>query len=287
MYADDTHLYVACDPAHHHETLKMLETAISEIRQWMIANHLKLNDSKTEFMVMRKPSLRKNIEDITSICIGDTAVNAVNHAKNIGATLDTEMTMTGHIKNTIKSCYSQIRLISHIRACISQSATETLVNSLVTSRLDYVNALLYGVSNDKLRKLQSVQHSAARLIFKKKKSEHVTPLLRSLHWLPVEHRINYKINLLTFKAIHGEAPLYLQELVQPYQPARHLRSMTQEQLTRKDTAKTGKRTGGRAFSVSAVLLWNNLSPNVKTHVKLESFKKALKTFYFEKCFSKA
>ena len=129
-----------------------------------------------------------------------------------------------------------------------------------------MNALLYGVSNDKLRKLQSVQHSAARLIFKKKKSEHVTPLLRSLHWLPVEHRINYKINLLTFKAIHGEAPLYLQELVQPYQPARHLRSTTQGQLTRKDTAKTGKRTGGRAFAVSAVLLWNNLSPNVKTHV---------------------
>ena len=78
MYADDTQLYVACDPAHRHETLKMLETAISEIRQWMIANHLKLNDSMTEFMVMRKPSLRKNIEDITSICIGDTALHAVN-----------------------------------------------------------------------------------------------------------------------------------------------------------------------------------------------------------------
>ena len=79
----------------------------------MIANHLKLNDSKTEFMVMRKPSLRKNIEDVTSICIGDTAVHAVNYAKNIGATLDTEMTMTGHIRNTIKSFYSQIRNISY------------------------------------------------------------------------------------------------------------------------------------------------------------------------------
>ena len=116
MYADDTQLYVACDPAHRHETLKMLETAISEIRQWMIANHLKLNDSKTEFMVMRKPSLRKNIEDTTRICIGDTAVHAANHAQNIGTTLDTEITMTGHINNTSKSCYSQIRQISHIRA---------------------------------------------------------------------------------------------------------------------------------------------------------------------------
>ena len=72
---------------------------MDEIRHWMIANHLKLDDSKTEFIVMRKPSLRKNIEDITSICIGDTAVNAVNHAKYIGATL-TEMTMTGHISTT-------------------------------------------------------------------------------------------------------------------------------------------------------------------------------------------
>ena len=151
--------------------------------------------------------------------------------KNIGAILDSEMTMTGHINNTIKSCYSQIRQISHVRACLSQCATETLVNSLVTSRLDYVNALLYGVSSDKLKKLQSVQHSAARLIFKKKKREHITPLLKELHWLPVEYRVSFKINLLTFKAIHGEAPLYLQEIVQPYQPARQLRSATQRNLT--------------------------------------------------------
>ena len=214
-------------------------------------------------------------------------MHAVDHAKNIGAVLDTEMTMRGHINNTIKSCYSQIRQISHVRACLTQSATETLVNSLVTSRLDYVNALLYGVSSDKLRKLQSVQHSAARLIFKKKKRDHITPLLKTLHWLPVEHRINYKINLLTFKAIHGEAPLYLQDLVQLYQPARQLRSATLGNLTRKDTTKTGKRTGGRAFSVSAGFLWNNLSSDVKTCVKLDSFKKSLKTFYFGKCFSKS
>ena len=110
--------------------------------------------------------------------------------------------------------------------------------------------------------------------------------IRLLPWLPVEHRISYKINLLTFKAIHGEAPLYLQEHIQPYQPARQLRSATQRNLARQDTAKTGKRSGGRAFSVSAVLLWNNLSTDVKTCVKLDSFKKALKTFYFKKYFSR-
>ena len=85
--------------------------------------------------------------------------------------------------------------------------------------------------------------------------------------------------------MHGEAPLYLQELIQPYQPAKQLRSATQRNLARQDTAKTGKRTGRRAFSVSAVLLWNNLSTDVKTCVKLDSFKKSLKTFYFEKYFS--
>ena len=73
--------------------------------------------------------------------------------------------------------------------------------------------------------------------------------------------------------------------MQPYQPARQLRSAMLGNLPRKDTTKTGKRTGGRAFSVSAVLLWNNLSTDVKNCVKLDSFKKALKTFYFEKCFS--
>jgi hypothetical protein len=105
-----------------------------------------------------------------------------------------------------------------MRSCITDDACKTLVNSLVISCLDYGNTLLYGVNASILSKLQRVQNTAARLISRKQKHEHITPVLVSLHWLPVQYQIKYKILLYTFKALNNLAPVYLQELVNAYQP---------------------------------------------------------------------
>ena len=69
-----------------------------------------------------------------------------------------------------------VHSISKIRSCLTQEATETLVNALITSRLDYCNAILYGLNDDLLKRLQLVQNNAARLVLKKKKHDHVTRL---------------------------------------------------------------------------------------------------------------
>ena len=92
----------------------------------------------------------------------------------------------------------------------------------ITPRLDYCNALLYGVNTNIISKIQRVQNTATRLITRSKKQDHITPVLMSLHWLPVQFRIQYKLLLYTSKALHGQGPIYLKELVSFYQPSRLL-----------------------------------------------------------------
>ena len=167
------------------------------------------------------------------IHIGDADVPFVSSVKNLGVvTLDSNLSMSEHIGNTCKAAYIQIRHISSIPHLLTTQATQTLVCSLVLSRLDYCNSLLSGCSQYLLDKLQKVQNAAARLVCKAKKSDHIHPILETLHWLPVTHRaciavthrIQYKISTVCFSSISGTAPQYLSDLLQPYTPARQLRS---------------------------------------------------------------
>ena len=174
--------------------MKRLQNCITDMRQWMKSNHLKLNDGKTEFLVLGNAQICNKIDGLSSFAIGDVSVDAVPSAKNIGAILDNELTMVDQVNNICRSCYIQMRYISCIRPYLTQDATATIVHSLVTSRLDYLNSLLYGLPEYLLKKLQLVQNNAARLVLKKKKYDHITPLLKNLHWLPVNQRIVYKIN---------------------------------------------------------------------------------------------
>jgi hypothetical protein len=250
---------------------------------WMEQNHLKLNDTKTEFLMLGNQNLLSTEGDVNSLSVGNSTVDEAKSAKNIGATLDSNLTMRDHIDSVCRACYLHLHNIAQIRPFLTQDATATLVRSLITSKLDYVNSILYGLPDYMIHKLQLVQNNAARLIFRKRKHEHVTPLLKSLHWLPVEHRINYKINLLTFKALHGQAPSYLTELLKEYKAPRHLRSNSKGLLQEKKSRL--KRGGDRAFSVCAPKLWNKLPRHVISCDSLEGFKSAMKTHYFNIAFS--
>ena len=115
-----------------------------------------------------------------------------------------------------KSCFGQIRQIGNIRQYLTTDATKSLVNSLVTSRLDYCNALLSGVPKTILNKLQNVQNTAARVVTRTSRNCHITPILKELHWLPVQYRVQYKILSQTYKALHDKFPVYIIELLHVY-----------------------------------------------------------------------
>jgi hypothetical protein len=284
MYADDTQLYLHFKPDEYDEARAKMQNCLAEIRDWMNENLLKLNDSKTEYMVIGKKVSLGKLPDQKSIIIGDENIIAAHKAKNIGVILDSNLSMSSQISNICRASYLQLYNISKIRTYLDKKSTATLVHAMVTSKLDNSNSLLYGCPDTLLDRLQMVQNNAARLIHRKRQGQgHITPLLLDLHWLPIEERIEYKICHIVHKCLnHQSAPLYLQNLVTPYQPRRPLRSAESHRLD--PPAVKQKRAGERSFTYAAAKLWNQLPLQLKTCDKTDSFKSLLKTHLFKRRF---
>ena len=156
--------------------------------------------------------------------------------------------------------------------------TLKLVHAFITARLDYRNSILYGLPKRLIQRLQRIQNTAARLVTRTNRDDHITPVLKGLHWLPVQERIMFKILLLTYKTIHGTAPSYLSELVSSYTPSRSLRSSSTNLLCRRKTKLL--QYGGRSFFSAAPKLWNELPDSVRKCESLDVFKSALKKHLF-------
>ncbi len=178
---------------------------------------------------------------------------------------------------------SILRNIAKLRNMLPVSDAEKLVHAFMTSRLDYCNALLGGCPASSINKLQVVQNAAARVLTRSRKYDHITPILQSLHWLPIKYRISYKILLLAYKALNGLAPAYLTSLLSRYNPSRSLRSQNSGLLVVPRIAKSTK--GGRDFSYLAPKLWNSLPDNVRGSDTLSLFKYRLKTHLFSQAFT--
>ena len=157
--------------------------------------------------------------------------------------------MENHISQVCRACYLAMRRIASIRPCLSAAATATLVNAHITSRLDYCNSVLYGVSSDQLERLQQVQNNAARLILRKRKRDHVTPLLMQLHWLPVKYRIQFKLATFAYRHFDSSFPQYLSESLVTYQPSCSLHSSLENFIV--DPEKGQKFAGERSFAHAA------------------------------------
>ncbi|KAI4901480.1 hypothetical protein NFI96_000627 [Prochilodus magdalenae] len=178
-----------------------------------------------------------------------------------------------------EALFWDLGIVPVLRPFLSQGATQLLVQSLVISRLDYCNSLLAGFPPWAIRPLQLVQNAAARLIFSLPKFTHVTPLLRSLHWLPVVARIGFKTLMLAYKAKNGPAPPYLMAMVKSRAVPRALRASSTARLE-PPSLRTHGRQASRLFSVLAPRWWNELPLGVRTAESLAVFKRRLKTHLF-------
>ena len=280
-YADDTQLYLSIKPEESNQ-LGKIQACLKDIKTWMTCNFLMLNSDKTEVILIGPEHLRDQLSgDVVSV--DGIALASNTTVKNLGVIFDQDLTFNSHVKQISRTAFFHLRNISKIRHILSQKDAEKLVHAFVTSRLDYCNSLLAGCSNKSLRSLQLIQNAAARVLTKTKKRDHITPALAALHWLPVKSRITFKILLLTYKALIGDAPSYLKELVVPYCPTRELRSLNAGLLVVPRVLKS--RMGARAFSYQAPLLWNQLPPSVREADTVTSFKSRLKTFLFDRAYS--
>ena len=140
------------------------------------------------------------------------------------------------------------------------------------------------MTNENIEKLQLLQNHAARLIFRAKKKDHITPLLFQLHWLPIKFRIDYKIALLCFKCLKNTAPTYLKDLVQVYVPRRALRSSTDNSKFLKPVMNY-KFYGEKSFSFYGPSVWNSLPFYLRNIDNVDTFKKHLKTYFFNQAYN--
>ena len=278
IYADDTQLYCSLNTRSPSDTLDSITECVSEIRAWMIVNNLKINDDKTEFLQITSPYLKTKLPGNTQLQIGQHNIPVSNCCKSLGVMLDCHLNMTEQINYVSRSWQFHLRNIGAIRHLIPDHAAAQLVHSLVSSRLDYCNSLLYGLPNYRIKSLQRVQNVAARIVSRCDKKCHITPVLHSLHWLPIEQRIKFKILLLTYKCLHGYAPGYLCDLINHQAPNRSRRSMYQNSLVIPQTRL--KSAGDRSFSFAAPTEWNKLPNNIQQSTSIDCFKKNLKTYLF-------
>ena len=187
-YADNTQNYHSFTPSKAGDEEKCkweIEVCISDIHTWMRTNLLKLNDEKTEFLIIGTKQQLSKVKT-TSISVGQDEIPCSETARNLGYYYDQHMKNSAHINKLVSSLNVTLRRILKIRNNIDYDTTKILLQAMVLSRLDYCNSLMLGSTKYNLKKLQQVQNCAARIVYRKQFVLHITPYLKELHWLRVE-----------------------------------------------------------------------------------------------------
>ena len=246
----------------------------------MDENRLKMNSDKTEFILMgSKQQLQK--ASTSEIVINGQTIERRKKIKYLGADLDEELSLKEMINRKCRIAMGNLQKLKKIRKFLTLDAAKTIALGLVISHLDYANALYSGLPATEIKKLQRIQNMAAKIVTKADRYDSSTEALKSLHWLPIHLRIEYKVLTLVFKSLHGLAPQYLCDLIQIANPTRPgLRSESKANTLKVPFTKHST-FADRGLSVHGPRAWNELKDDVRSTTNYNDFKKKLKTFLFE------
>jgi len=273
----DTQFYLSFSSTDSNVALGKLTSILDQVYSWFCANRLVVNPSKTEYLLIGTRQQRTKITNFY-IFFKNVPLTLTDSARNLGVIFDSNLDFKSHISTVCRSSFFHIRQLRQIRPSLDRNFAIVLANELVHSKLDYCNSLLNGLPNTSIVRLQHVQNSLARVVCNTTKfRSHTHTLLKSLHWLPIPERIQFKIASLTFKVIHFGKPSYLAELITSYQPSRNLRSSGTNLLCVPDIRSE---IGRRSFSYSAPKLWNSLPPDLRSCTCISTFQGKLKTHLF-------
>ena len=187
LYADDTQLYLTFKPNKNgskEECIHSLENCINQIRDWMCINLLKLNDGKTEFIILGTQQQLQKISHI-NIRIGEDPLTPMDMVCNLGIFMDKYLKNKDHINRITSSTYNILKKVCQSRSLLDKNTTKIIVQALVLSKLDYCNSLLFGSPEYQMDKLQHIKNMACRVIFQLRKHDHITHHLKLLHWLKI------------------------------------------------------------------------------------------------------
>jgi len=284
-YADDSQIYGSCRAKDSASLRTTMLDCIADVGAWMASNRLKLNPVKTEFMWCSTSGMSNHIDNVTPFVVDGSSVVPVTSVRLLGVQLDSELTMVPHVSRTVSTCFYQLRRLKGARKSLPMESAKTLVSAFITSRLDYCNGVMAGITQKQTARMQSVLNAAARLLYGGARRDHITPLIRDkLHWLRFTQRVTYKLCVLVYKSLNNCAPKYLSELVTPVargQTGRWLRSASSLDIVK---PRCRLKFGERGFSVAAPEAWNSLPLSVKSATSFTTFKERLKTELFTRSY---
>ncbi len=261
LYADDTQLFISFSPHSYLSSVEHLQSTIRGVSSWMSANQLSLNPAKTEFLVLGSQQQLAKLNHPLLVIEPNITITPVSSARNLGILFDSCLTFDSQITSLSKSCYYHIRDLRRIRDTLDLKTASVIATSLVHSKIDYCNSLYYNLPTHQIDRLQSIQNSLARTVCRTSKYSHISPALRSLHWLKVKQRIEFKIASLTYNALQFHQPSYIANLLTtqslPYKTrSSALVTLERPRLARRAVAK-------RSFYHAAPVLWNSLPSHLR------------------------
>ena len=295
-FADDLQLQMSAPPDRISELLHSMQSCISDVKAWATANMLRLNDNKTELMLVTSKRTKHLHSLPTSITIGNAQIPFKKSVKNLGFTLDCHLTMNAHVSNIARTCYFKLRRLASIRRFLTSTATATHVSAFALSIINYCNSLLFGSTHDVISHLQQIQNNATRVIFHFSKLSNIITHPKSYHWLPVKVRSTYKIACLCYNChsiCHWHAAekaiTFMQHLLQLIHHASSLLTCTQYGNTCSSSytmpllyGPAHSRATLRDHSIyfASYSVWNSIPNDVRCAPSLWSFKSYLKHTFF-------
>ena len=287
FYADDTQIYLEIDNIV--DVKEKVLSLLHDIKIWMSRRKLKLNDGKTNVIIV-KGGIRSDVEtEFGSLDLGSVQLHPDVSARNLGVLFDASLNFKYHISSVVRSCNFHIRNLYAVRRYLSRDILVALVHSLIVSRVDYCNSLFLGLPAYLLKKLQSVMNRCARLIFSLPPRVPTTHFLIELHWLPIKARVEFKVCLIVFKALKFNQPKYIVDLLSSLDDGNHvtLRSNDDPYRLFEPRAVRERVFAERSFVYVAPRLYNRLPIVVKQQTSVQSFKTHLKSFLFSQAYDTA
>jgi hypothetical protein len=281
-YADDSTLFIELDSAV--VPPPQLIHCIEDLSLWCLHNSMQINPDKTEAMLIGPKAKLQHLDQTQPVSLAGTNISLSRSIKILGVTLDPQLSFDAHVSSICQSCNFHLRALRHIRPLLSLDLAKQLACSIVSSRLDYCNSLLSNTSQHNISRLQTVQNNLARIVCNVPPKTSAGPLLKQLHWLPIEQRIAYKIASTTYTVLENGSPEYLHNVLNPYVPTRCLRSASSHLLTAPHTGHLLS-AANKAFFSASPHIWNRLSPATRSATSLPRFKHLLKTELFLTAFS--
>ena len=206
-----------------------------------------------------------SVSDCETLSISGSVVQLADQVKSLGVIVDSRLSFDAQISSICKASYFHIKALRKIRSALDMETAKTVACSIVTSRIDYCNSLFYGMTARNFSKPQRIQNTVARIVSGNRRFDHITPVLKELHWLPVRERVDFKIGCMTFKALRNKQPTYLSDV-----------------LLRIPFRKSA--AARRSFCFAVPTIWNSLKSSTRDATSIGTFKTRLKTELFNSGF---